>query len=498
MADSGRTLTYAQYEGASNQFAHYLRTVGLQPGDHVAILMENHETMLVAEGGAERVGLHYTCVNSYLAAVEAAYIVDNCRAEVVVTSAAKLPLVRDLVPLCPGVRHWVVVGDPAPPAPFESWERVVETQPTGYVEDEQLGAAMLYSSGTTGQPKGILRDLPGTHPSVEPEGSSTQRRRWGLDEGCVYLSPAPLYHAAPQGSVSLALRAGALAVIMESFGPERFLDLVAEHRVTHSQVVPTMLSRILKLPAEVRAAADVSSLRTIVLSSAPCPPAVKAAIIEWWGPVVMEFYAASEGIGFTVCTSEEWLAHPGTVGKAAVGEILILDDAKQPVPTGTPGTIWFKNDVAFNYFGDAGKTAGSRDERLGASTVGDVGYLDDEGYLYLTDRKSFMIISGGVNIYPQETENLLITHPKVLDAAVLGVPDDDLGEVVKAVVQPMDGIEPTSELERELIDFCRDSIAHFKCPRSVDFVDELPRLPTGKLYKRVLRERYWGDRETRI
>jgi long-chain acyl-CoA synthetase len=314
----------------------------------------------------------------------------------------------------------------------------------------------------------------------------------------IYLSPAPLYHAAPQTSVALALRLGSTAVVMEHFDAAQYLDLVGRYRVTHSQVVPTMFSRMLKLPEAVREAADVSSLEVIVHAAAPCPVPVKEQMIAWFGPIILEYYAATEGNGFTFCDSADWLAHKGTVGRALGSEVIILDDEANPCPVGVSGTVWFRGGANFEYFNDPQKTAESRNAAGDASTIGDVGYLDDEGYLYLTDRKSYMIISGGVNIYPQETENLLITHPKVMDAAVIGVPDEDLGEVVKAVVQPAPGVEPGPELERELIAFCREHLAHFKCPRSVDFQDSLPRLPTGKLYKRLLRDRYWADHATPI
>jgi long-chain acyl-CoA synthetase len=294
------------------------------------------------------------------------------------------------------------------------------------------------------------------------------------------------------------MRLGATSIVMEHFDPQQWLDLVAEHRITHCQVVPTMFSRLLKLPDEARAAGDVSSLEAIIHAAAPCPVPVKEQMIEWLGPIIYEYYGATEGHGFTYCTSQEWLAHKGTVGKPVLGELLILDEADQPCPTGTPGTVWFRGATAFEYFNDPVKTAESRDESGTASSVGDVGYVDEDGYLYLTDRKSYMIISGGVNIYPQETENLLVTHPKVMDAAVIGVPNDDLGEEVKAVVQPMPGVEPGPELEGELIAFCQEHLARFKCPRSIDFEAELPRLETGKLYKRLLRDRYWEGHGTRI
>lgn len=285
---------------------------------------------------------------------------------------------------------------------------------------------------------------------------------------------------------------------MERFDPEQYLALVEQHRITHSQVVPTMFSRMLKLPDDARNRYDLSSLEVVIHAAAPCPVPVKQAMIDWFGPILVEYYGATEANGFTWCDSHEWLAHPGTVGKAILGKLLILDDDGEEVPTGATGTVWFEGATNFTYYHDQAKTAESRDESGLRSTVGDVGYVDDDGYLYLTDRKTYMIISGGVNIYPQEAENLLITHPKVADAAVIGVPNQDLGEEVKAVVQPMSGFEPGPDLERELLAFCAEHLARYKCPRSIDFEAELPRLPTGKLYKRLLRDRYWGDSTSRI
>ena len=498
MASTGATLTFAEYEARSNRVAHLFRDLGLQRGDHVAILMENNPRMLEVEGAAERTGLYYTCINSYLAAGEAAYVVNDCEAQVVVSSAAKRDIAVELPALCPDVRRWLIVDGTAPG--WDAYEDVVATYPETPIADEQLGIAMLYSSGTTGQPKGIMRPLPEQPPSQPLALVEGLRAMWRFHEEMVYLSPAPLYHSAPQASVAAALRLGATSVIMERFDPEQWLQLVERYRVTHCQMVPTMFSRLLKLPDDVRHKYDVSSLECIIHAAAPCPVPVKQAMIDWLGPIIVEYYAATEGNGFTYCTSPEWLEHPGTVGRALAGELLILDEDEQPCPVGTPGTVWFRGMTNFEYFKAPDKTADSRrHEAEGVrSTVGDVGYVDEDGFLYLTDRKTYMIISGGVNIYPQETENLLITHPKVMDAAVIGVPNDDLGEEVKAVVQPMPGIEPGPAFERELIAFCREHLAHYKCPRSVDFEAELPRLPTGKLYKRLLRDRYWAGHGTSI
>ena len=498
MATSGDVVTFAEYEARSNQMAHLFRDAGLQRGDHVAFLMENNPRMLECEGGAERTGLYFTCINSYLAPDEVAYIVNDSQAKVVISSRAKRDVAVQLPDLCPNVDRGLMVDVDADDGRYEPYERTLAEHPTDPVPDEKLGAAMLYSSGTTGRPKGILRPLPDQHPGTPLPVMEFVKAMFGFREGMTYLSPAPLYHSAPQASVAATMRLGSTSVIMERFDPEQWLQLVERHRVTNCQMVPTMFSRLLKLLDGVRTKYDLSSLECIVHAAAPCPVPVKEAMIEWVGPIIVEYYGATEANGFTYCNSEQWLAHKGTVGKCILGELLILDDDGKDCSTGTPGTVWFRGATSFEYFNDPAKTAESRDATGTASTVGDVGYVDDDGYLYLTDRKTYMIISGGVNIYPQETENLLITHPKVMDAAVIGVPNDDLGEEVKAVVQPMDGITPGPEIERELIAFCREHLAHFKCPRTVDFEVELPRLPTGKLYKRLLRDRYWADHQSSI
>ena len=364
---------------------------------------------------------------------------------------------------------------PIPSGPFRPYDEALAAFPATRIPDEQLGAAMLYSSGTTGRPKGILRPLPDAHPSdALPVMQFIVHQLFHMREGMTYLSPAPIYHSAPQASVACALRLGATSVIMERFDPEQYLELVERHRITHSQVVPTMFSRLLKLPADVRERYDLSSLEVVIHAAAPCPVPVKQAMIDWIGPKLVEYYGATEANGFTFCDSEQWLAHPGTVGAPILGKLLILDDEGDEVPTGETGTVWFEGATNFTYYHDDAKTAESRDETGQRSTVGDVGYVDDDGYLFLTDRKTYMIISGGVNIYPQEAENLLVTHDKVFDAAVIGVPNEDKGEEVKAVVQLMPGVEPGPEVERELIEFCRQHLAAFKCPRSVDFQDELP------------------------
>jgi long-chain acyl-CoA synthetase len=370
--------------------------------------------------------------------------------------------------------------------------------PATPIADESLGTAMLYSSGTTGRPKGVLRPLPDQPPAQQHPLLAALSKLWRFREGQIYLSPAPLYHAAPLTGVHGTIHLGGTVVVMERFDPERFLELIETHRVTHTQLVPTMFSRMLKLPEDIRRAHDLSSLEIAIHAAAPCPIPVKGAMIDWWGPIILEYYGATEGLGFTFCDSAEWLAHPGTIGKAVFGELHVLDEAMCEVPAGQTGKLWFKTVSPFEYFNDPAKTAEANSPDRTMSTLGDIGRVEEDGYVYLTDRAAFMIISGGVNIYPQECENVLVTHPKVADAAVFGVPHQEMGEEVKAIVQLMPDLEAGAEVEAELIAFCRDHLAHHKCPRSIDFEAELPRLPTGKLYKAPLRERYWTGRESRI
>jgi long-chain acyl-CoA synthetase len=498
MANSGEAVTYAELEARSNRLAHLFRARCLKRLDHYAIFMENNSRYLEACGAGERSGLYYTCVNSYLTASEVAYIVDNSESRILITSKAKLEIAREVLAQCPKVELCIVVDGEGESERIVGLQQATSGLPSTPIADESIGTAMLYSSGTTGRPKGILRPLQEQPPSQQMPLFDFLQNLWQYREGMIYLSPAPLYHSAPQAAVNLTLRIGGTAIIMESFDPERYLELVEKWRVTHSQLVPTMFSRMLKLPAEIRKRYDLSSLEIAIHAAAPCPALVKADMIDWWGPIIHEYYGATEGLGFTACNSAEWLAHRGTVGRVLFGELHILDEAMQPSPAGTPGTVWFKTASPFEYFNDPTKTREARSPDGSMSTVGDVGYVDGDGFLHLTDRATFMIISGGVNIYPQECENLLITHPKIADAAVFGVPNSDLGEEVKAVVQPMPGIMPCQDLAEELINFCSQSLSRQKVPRSIDFEAELPRLPTGKLYKRLLRDRYWGDKTSRI
>ena len=498
MASTGETVTYRELDGRSNRLAHLFRSRGLKRLDHYAIFMENNGRYLEACGAGERSGLYFTCVNSYLTASELAYIVNNSRSRILITSLAKLDVAREALKECPTVELCIVADGPSESDRIAGLEEATAGLPATPIADESIGTAMLYSSGTTGRPKGILRPLPEQPPQQQLPMFDYLEKLWQYREGMIYLSPAPLYHSAPQAAVNLTVRVGGTAIIMEKFDPEQYLALIETWGVTHSQLVPTMFSRLLKLPEEVRKRYDVSSLEIAIHAAAPCPVLVKEDMIKWWGPIIHEYYGATEGLGFTACNSEEWLAHRGTVGKVLLGDLHILDENMQECPPGTAGTVWFKTASPFEYFNDPQKTREARSPDGSMSTVGDVGYIDSDRYLYLTDRATFMIISGGVNIYPQECENLLITHPKIADAAVFGVPNPDLGEEVKAVVQPMPGFEPCQALADELIAFCGQSLSRQKVPRSIDFEAELPRLPTGKLYKRLLRDRYWGNKTSRI
>ena len=500
MASSGTTVTYREYEERCNRLAHLLRRHGLQREDHFSIFMENHERYLEACGAGERAGLYYTCINSYLTAEEVAYIVDNSDSKVLIASRSKREIALEAAADCPKVTMVLIVDEPGDSGDdrVHDFATAVADMPTDPIDDERLGTPMLYSSGTTGRPKGIVRPLPDQPPHEVLPLFTFLIGLWQYRENMVYLSPAPLYHSAPQAAVGLTIRMGGTAVIMERFDPVDYLRLIEEHQVTHSQLVPTMFSRLLKLSDDERDRYDRSSLEIAIHAAAPCPAKVKEQMIDWWGPIIHEYYGATEGLGFTACNSEEWLTHKGSVGKVILGDLHILDDDMNELPLGTPGTIWFKTATPFEYHNDPGKTEESTSPDGTMTTVGDVGYVDEDNFLYLTDRKTFMIISGGVNIYPQETEDLLITHPKVFDAAVIGVPNEDLGEEVKAIVQAMPDVEPGDELTEELLAFCREHLSRQKVPRSIDYEDELPRLPTGKLYKRQLRDRYWGEGDNKI
>jgi long-chain acyl-CoA synthetase len=493
MAGSGFIQTFAELDAAANRLSRLLRSVGVAPGDHVAICMENHDRYFEILWGCRYAGAIYTACSSRLTGGELRYVVNDCEAKVFITSKYKADQAGEIIDDTPKVGVRLMLDGTIDG--YESYEVAVADQSPAPLDEERVaGTDMLYSSGTTGRPKGVTRRFEPQPLTTTPGGVATLLQiMFGATTESIYLSPAPFYHAAPLrfGMGTHAL--GATVVAMEHFDAEWYLQLIERYRVTTTQVVPTMFVRLLKLDPEVRSKYDISSMRYIIHAAAPCPIPVKKQIIEWFGPVVHEYYAGTEGNGFTYCNSEMWLAHEGTVGTPINCVVHICDDNGDEVPRGESGTVYFEGGLDFEYHNDAEKTASSRHAN-GWSTLGDVGYLDDDNFLYLTDRRSFMIISGGVNLYPQEVENLLVMHPKVIDVAVFGVPNDEFGEEVKAVVQPVS--MPTSPdqaeiLSRELIAYCRAQLADVKCPRSIDFREELPRHPTGKLYKRLLRDEYW-------
>jgi acyl-CoA synthetase (AMP-forming)/AMP-acid ligase II len=492
MGRSRASVTYAELDERSRRLARVLHDAGLRAGDHLAFVGENGLLFFEVAFAALRSGLYLTPVNWHLAAAEATYVVRNCGARALVTSTGVGALAADLVAAVPEVPLRLVAGDGEGGGSYEAAVAAATAEP---IPDEVEGQWMFYSSGTTGQPKGILRPLSG-----DPYGAAQASDHWlaashGFDADSTYLCPAPLYHSAPAAWSVMTLRHGGTSVALEQFDPELTLDCIERFRVTHAQFVPAMFVRLLRLPEDVRRRYDLSSLRRVIHAAAPCPVHVKEQLIDWLGPIVHEFYGASEG-GYVEIGPEEWLAHRGSVGNVSGRGVHILDDEGRERPAGEPGTIHFEA-ARFEYHGEPEKTAAAWNPN-GWLTVGDVGYVDDDGYLFLTDRATNMIISGGVNIYPQETEDVLLAHPAVADVGVIGVPHDEMGEEVKAVVLPVDPAAAGPALEAELIAFCRERLSHYKCPRSVDFVDELPRLPTGKLLKRRLKDRYWSDRDTRI
>ncbi len=499
MAASGEVVTFGELDARSNQGAHLFRSLGIAAGEAIALFLDNGPRYYEILWAAQRSGLRFTCISSKLTAGEVEYIVKDCEAKALIASASLAEVALPVAGLIGKMPLFMVDGE-APP--FRSFETDRAAFPTTPIADESAGGAMLYSSGTTGRPKGVKRAGPmaaaGPQPIDAPNGLSVLGAAlYGINFETVYLSPAPLYHAAPLGWSMGVLALGGAVVVMERFDPERALEYIERYHVTCAQWVPTHFVRMLKLPRETRAKYDLSSLKSVFHAAAPCPVPVKEQMIVWWGPIIHEYYAGTEGNGFCVINSEEWLRKKGSVGRSIMGEVKICDEEGEPLAPRSEGGVYFAGGGEFEYHNAPEKTAESRN-KYGWTTLGDVGWLDEEGYLYLTDRKSFMIISGGVNIYPQEIENLIITHPKVADVAVVGAPHEEMGEEVVAVVQPAEGIEASETLASEISAFCRANLSHVKAPRRIDFMAELPRHPTGKLYKRLIRDAYWGKEGSRI
>jgi len=488
MHPSATVVTFGELEARANQLAHLFRSAGLVEGDAVAMLMENSEHFHAVMWAARRAGLYYVPINTHLTAAEVAYIVDNSSAKAIVGSGGLRDLLAGLEAELPNglpAVRLVVDGD------LEGWQsypECVADQPVTPIDDEIEGDLLQYSSGTTGQPKGIKRALTHQSPAEVPGLMAALVGFWMHPEA-VYLSPAPLYHTAPSVWTMQTQAGGITTVILDKFSPEGALEAIQKYRVTHGQFVPVMFTRMLKMPEAVRTSYDVSSLERVMHAAAPCPVEIKQQMIDWWGPIVDEYYASSEAIGSTLISAEEWLTHPGSVGRSMMTPLHILDEEGNELPPGEAGEIYFEGGADFEYLNDPAKTASSRDSH-GWKTVGDIGYLDEDGYLYLTDRRHHMIISGGVNIYPQEAENVLVTHPKVMDAAVFGIPDEEMGQRVKGVVQTVDQADATDAFAEELLAWLRDRLSHYKCPRSISFEVQLPRTDTGKLYKHTLIEKY--------
>ena len=493
----GREVRAGELLASSNQLVHGLRDLGLQPGDVVAMVLPNSVEVLELYLAVLQAGWYLVPVNFHLVGPEIAYIVQDCEAKVLVTHerfADIATAAADEIDFPKEGRF--AVGNVAG---FRSYEELKDGRPTTLPEDRTTGAVMNYTSGTTGQPKGVRRKLPGVPPEAMAIGFGGMLLLFGLQphDDNVHICGSPLYHTAVLVFAGGALHMGFSVVLMDKWTAESMLELIDRYRVTNSHMVPTQFHRLLALPDDVKAKYDVSSLRHMVHAAAPCPPDVKRRMIEWWGPVIDEYYAASEG-GGTIVRSEEWLEHPGTVGRAwPNAEIVILDDDGKELGRNEVGTVYMHMaSVDFEYFKDKDKTERSRVGKF--FTVGDVGYLDDDGWLFLRDRKADMIISGGANIYPAEIESVLLMHPKIGDAAVFGIPHEDWGEEVKAVVEPEAGVEASPQLAEEILTFCSDKLAKFKTPRSIDFIDEMPRDPNGKLYKRKLRDPYWEGRARAI
>jgi long-chain acyl-CoA synthetase len=486
VAETGEIVTYAALDTASNRVAHFFRSKGLAAGDVVAFMLENTVDYFGLTWGAQRSGLYYVCISSKLTSDETDYILENSGARLLVVSAG---LAAAAAALEMQIDRYAVGG--AVPG-YGSWEDAIAAMPETPIADERAGVDMLYSSGTTGRPKGVKVNLP-EDPAIDQSNALVMLAmglfRFNADS--IYLCPAPLYHAAPLRWSMTVHKIGGTVVLMKKFDPEAALSFIEKYRVTCSQWVPTHFVRMLKLPEAARTRHDLSSLNCAIHAAAPCPVPVKEAMINWWGPVIEEYYAGSEGNGMTYIGSNDWMTRKGSVGKAVLGIVHICDDDGNDLPDGSEGLVFFEGQTNFEYHGDAEKTASSRNAK-GWSTLGDVGRVDSDGYLTLTDRKSFMIISGGVNIYPQEIENHLVTHPRIADVAVIGGPHDEMGEEVIAVIQPMDMADVGDALRDDIIAYAREKLSGVKIPRRIDFLEQLPRHDTGKLYKRLLRDQYWG------
>ena len=471
---NGTITTYAELAGLALKGARALRKLGLKTGDGIAVLAENHPDSLTLFWAAQMTGLYYTAISVQFQQVEIEYILNDCDARLLVTSRAQ----ADKATRCPqSIR-----------VDLDQWRELIAGETESLIGDAAEGAEMLYSSGTTGHPKGVRAGRPGSELGTVSELFERRLALHKINSRTIYLSTAPLYHSAPLRYNNMIHRTGGSSIIMPRFDAETSLALIEQHQITHSQWVPTMFVRLLRLADEVRTRHDLGSHRFAIHAAAPCPIGVKQAMLDWWGPILYEYYSGTEGNGQTAISPPEWASHPGSVGRPILGEVRITNDQGHVLPPERTGQVYFEGGPRFEYYKDPEKTARAYNAR-GWSTLGDIGHLDEDGYLYLTDRASHMIITGGVNVYPREVEDVLLLHPAIQDAAVFGIPDEEFGEAIKAAVEAVPGRRIN---ESELIAFCRDRLAHLKCPKSVDFHERLPRHQTGKLYKEPLKAPYWS------
>ena len=488
---TGARMTYRTMVDQSKRLANVLRSRGLRPGDHVAIFMTNVPEYFEVVWAARRAGYFYTAINWHLTPGEVRYMLENSQSKAPIVPADLAEVAEQAAVGLPRLNLRLLLG-PSRPG-WDDYAETVARAGTDPLGPELEGQAMLYSSGTTGRPKGIIHVKVDTARQFgDVAGDILWVNRYGLDSSTVTLNVGPLYHAAPLVSAMSTHRHGGTVVLPPKFDAEETLRAIEAHRVTYAQFVPTMFIRLLRLPAEVRRRYDVSSLRAVAHSAAPCPVEVKRRMIEWFGPVITEYCSATEAAGHVSIGSEEWLEHPGSVGRVAPGLVAITDESGRELPAGEDGIIWFTRPASqFSYHGDPEKSASMFNDK-GWARMGDIGHLDSGGYLFITGRSDHTIISGGVNIYPREVEDLLIEHPAVDDVAVIGVPDDEYGESVKAVVTLRDGYTGSPALERAIIDWTCERLAHYKCPRSVTFADSLPRSVAGKMMKHRLIEQLAG------
>jgi len=487
--EADRVTSFAQLNARANQLARALRQRGLKVGDAVALLCSNRLEFVDVIIALERSGLRITPINTHLTGDEVGYILDNCEAKAFIAEARFATQALVATTLASRVHIKFAIGGEI--SGFEDYADALMVCQTHDIDDPTLGSRMLYTSGTTGRPKGVYRDPEYALPSVMTSLDLANSSGYQCATGQLHLCAGPLYHAAPLGySLAQPLLAGVGLVLMNRWNSEEALRLIEQHRITHTHMVPTMFHRLLSLPQEIKDKYDLSSLQFVIHGAAPCSVQLKSAMIKWWGPILSEYYAATEGRAVNV-TAADWLRRPGTVGKPnPIDHVRILDEHAQELPANTAGTIYIKAPAVgrFNYFKDDDKTANSY--RGDYFTLGDIGYLDEDGWLFLTDRNANLIISGGVNIYPTEVEAVLLTHPAVGDVGVIGVPNDEWGEEVKAVIELQAGVSDSAALNAELLAFCKEHLATFKCPRSIDFAEKLPRLDNGRLYKQGLREQY--------